>query len=234
MFCERVYKFIFSFIILTNSVTAMADDHMVGGFSGNVTLASDYSFRGISQTGEEPAIQGGLDWDSGSGFYIGTWGSNVNFGDGDEASMELDVYAGYAGSLEGLDYDVGFLYYIYPGANNNLNYDFWEIYGSLGYDFEVASFSAGVAYTSDNFGDTGDGLYLMSGLSIPLSDMFSLDASLNYYDVEPGFGDDYFDWIIGATLSIDWFDANISYIDTDISDLDAADSRVVFSISRSF
>ncbi len=234
MFCGRVYKFIFSFIIFTNSITAMADDHMVGDFSANVTLTSDYSFRGISQTAEEPAIQGGLDWDSGTGFYLGTWGSNVNFGDGDETSMELDVYAGYAGSLNGLDYDVGFIYYIYPGANSNLNYDFWEIYGSLGYDFEVASFSAGLAYTSDNFGDTGDGLYLMSGLSIPLSDMFSLDASLNYYDVEPGFGDDYFDWIIGATLSIDWFDANISYIDTDISNLDAADSRVVFSISRSF
>tara|TARA_B100000073_G_scaffold330805_1_gene319587 strand:+ start:1170 stop:1874 length:705 start_codon:yes stop_codon:yes gene_type:complete len=234
MFCGRVYKFIFSFIIFTNSITAMADDHMVGDFSANVTLTSDYSFRGISQTAEEPAIQGGLDWDSGTGFYLGTWGSNVNFGDGDETSMELDVYAGYAGSLNGLDYDVGFIYYIYPGANSNLNYDFWEIYGSLGYDFEVASFSAGLAYTSDNFGDTGDGLYLMSGLSIPLSDMFSLDASLNYYDVEPSFGDDYFDWIIGATLSIDWFDANISYIDTDISNLDAADSRVVFSISRSF
>jgi uncharacterized protein (TIGR02001 family) len=207
---------------------------LFGEFSGNITLTSDYSFRGISQTGEEPAIQGGFDWDSGSGFYLGAWGSNVNFGDGDETSMELDIYAGYAGSLESLGYDFGFIYYIYPGANSNLNYDFWEIYGSLGFDFDVASISAGIAYTSDNFGDTGDGLYLMSGVSIPISDMFSLDASLNYYDVEPGFGDDYLDWMIGATLTVDWFDANLSYIDTDLSNFEAADSRIVFSISRSF
>ena len=62
----------------------------------------------------------------------------------------------------------------------------------------------------------------MSGVSIPISDMFSLDASLNYYDVEPGFGDDYLDWMIGATLTVDWFDANLSYIDTDLSNFEAS------------
>ena len=234
MFSRSLFKLLLSIFLFSSSFSAMAEDHLVGEFSGNITLTSDYSFRGISQTGEEPAIQGGLDWDSGSGFYLGAWGSNVNFGDNDETSMELDIYAGYAGSLKSLDYDFGFIYYIYPGANTNLNYDFWEIYGSLGFDFDVASFSAGLAYTSDNFADTGDGLYLMSGVSIPITDIFSLDVSLNYYDVEPSFGDDYLDWMIGATLTIDWFDANLSYIDTDLSNLEAADSRIVFSISRSF
>ncbi|MBT6088025.1 MAG: hypothetical protein HOH20_00460, partial [Rhodospirillaceae bacterium] len=87
------------------------DSSLPGAFSGNVTLTSDYVFRGFTQANEDPAIQGGLDWESGTGLYLGTWGSNVNFGDGDEASVELDVYGGYAGEGDGFTYDVGFIYY---------------------------------------------------------------------------------------------------------------------------
>ena len=104
-----------------------------------------YVFRGFSQTLEEPTLQGGLDWDSGVGVYVGMWGSNVNFGDGDNAHVEMDFYAGYAGEIDAFSYDVGFLYYLYPGAASSLNYDFWEAYGSVGYDFGPASASAGIA-----------------------------------------------------------------------------------------
>lgn len=211
------------------------DSDLPGEFSGNVTLTSDYVFRGYTQTNQDPAIQGGLDWDSGAGFYVGTWGSNVNFGDGDEASVELDIYGGYAGEIDGFSYDVGFIYYWYPGATSALNYDFWEVYGSLGYDFGPAAVSFGLAYTPENFGDTNDGLYFQSGISVPVTDMFSVDANLNYYDVDPTFGEDYVDWNVGATLSLEWFDADLRYIDTDIDNCTGVcDSRVVFSVSRSF
>jgi uncharacterized protein (TIGR02001 family) len=163
----------------------VSSQDLPGDFSGNVTLTSDYVFRGVTQANEDPAIQGGLDWDSGAGFYLGTWGSNVNFGDGDEASVELDIYGGYAGEINGFSYDVGFLYYWYPGAASALSYDFWEVYGSLGYDFGPAAVSFGLAYTPDNFGGTDDGLYFQSGISLPLGDMFSVDANLNYSDVDP-------------------------------------------------
>jgi uncharacterized protein (TIGR02001 family) len=219
---------------LTGSAFAQ-ESALPGEFSGNVTLTSDYVFRGFTQTGEDPAIQGGFDWDSGAGFYLGTWGSNVNFGDGDEASIEIDAYGGYAGEIEGLSYDVGFIYYWYPGAAGSLNYDFWEVYGSLGYDFGPAAVSFGLAYTPENFGDTDDGLYFQSGLSVPVTDQFSIDANLNYYDVNAAFGPDYFDWNVGATLSLEWFDADLRYFDTDISACTGVcDERVVFSISRSF
>ncbi len=218
------------------SLPALAQDSgLPGEFSGNVAITSDYVFRGFTQTNEDPAIQGGLDWDSGAGFYLGTWGSNVNFGDGDEASVEFDVYGGYAGEVEGFSYDVGFIYYWYPGAAGALNYDFWEAYGSIGYDFGPAAVSFGLAYTPENFGDTNDGFYYQSGISVPVTDMFSVDANLNYYDVDPAFGANYYDWNVGATLSLEWFDADLRYIDTDISNCTGVcDSRVVFSVSRSF
>ena len=218
------------------SLPAFAQDSgLPGAFSGNVTITSDYVFRGFTQTNEDPAIQGGLDWDSGAGFYLGTWGSNVNFGDGDEASVEFDVYGGYAGEIEGFSYDVGLIYYWYPGAAGALNYDFWEAYGSIGYDFGPAAVSFGLAYTPENFGDTNDGFYYQSGISIPVTDMFSVDANLNYYDVDPAFGPNYYDWNVGATLSLEWFDADLRYIDTDISNCTGVcDSRLVFSVSRSF
>ncbi|MFL2771926.1 MAG: TorF family putative porin [Rhodospirillaceae bacterium] len=219
---------------ITTSVIAQ-DNSFPGEFSGNVTLTSDYVFRGFTQANEDPAIQGGLDWDSGAGFYAGTWASNVNFGDGDEASIEIDLYGGYTGEVENFSYDIGFLYYLYPGAAGVLNYDFWEVYGSIGYDLGLAAVSFGLAYSPENFGETDDGLYFQSGISVPLSDQFSIDVNLNYYDVDPAFGEDYLDWSVGGTLSFDGFDIDLRYVDTDISNCaGVCDGRAVFSISRTF
>ena len=82
--------------------------------AGNVALVSDYRFRGISQNNGKfsPAIQGGFDWSSEIGFYVGTWASNVNFSEG---SIETDLYGGYKGKFnDDYAYDVGILYYGYP------------------------------------------------------------------------------------------------------------------------
>src|SRR5690242_3455072 len=85
--------------------------------TGNLSFVSDYRFRGISQTFEGPAIQGGLDYSHASGLYAGTWGSNVSglqYPNG--ASMEWDFYGGYKFAAGPLNLDVGALYYWYPGA----------------------------------------------------------------------------------------------------------------------
>lgn len=219
-----------------NSATASAQDSDVRGeVSINVAFTNDYVFRGYTQTEEDASIQVGLDWESAKGFYLGSWGSNVNFGDDDEAEIEIDVYGGYAGEIDELTYDFGFMYYLYPGAVDELNYEFWEVYGSIGYDFGPAVVSLGLAYTPDNFGGTEDGIYLQSGVIVTVTDMFSVDVNLNYSDVNPSFGDDYLDWNVGGTLSLEWFDADLRYIDTDISNCKGVcDNRVVFSVTRSF
>jgi len=72
--------------------------------SMNITLASNYYFRGVSQTTDEAAAQGGIDFEDASGLYAGAWASNVDFGDG--TSYEIDFYGGYAGEAVGLGYDV--------------------------------------------------------------------------------------------------------------------------------
>ena len=89
--------------------------------SGNVTYATDYTFRGVSQTNEKNAIQGGFDLDFGNGFYAGTWASNVNFGT--ETSTETDFYAGYAFDVaEGVTVDLSYYYFLYAGDESDFNY----------------------------------------------------------------------------------------------------------------
>src|SRR5690606_29403731 len=117
-----------------------------GTLSANVALTSEYFFRGISQTDDAPALQGGLDYEveiaRPVSLYLGVWGSNVDFNEPagvDGATLELDVYGGVKGNIgdTGLSWSTGFIYYSYPGADSSLNYDFWELQASLGYDFGV-------------------------------------------------------------------------------------------------
>jgi len=122
---------------------APASEHTV---TGNMTIASDYRFRGLSQTFGEgfsfgPAIQGGIDYSHTSGFYLGNWNSNVSgneFPNG--SSIEMDFYGGYKATLGDFGLDVGTIYYYYPGAKftagvmdaagnpTSKTIDNWELY----------------------------------------------------------------------------------------------------------
>ena len=121
--------------------------------TGNMGLYSQYVFRGLKQTNGEPALQGGFDYSHSSGFYAGTWGSNVSWlrdGGAYQAggSLELDVYGGYKWSLPNdFTLDLGTLYYWYPGDANTLanplnpKADTWEIYAGLSWKWLSAKFS---------------------------------------------------------------------------------------------
>src|SRR5690606_38399513 len=76
--------------------------------SANIGATSNYVWRGVTQTDDSAAIQGGIDYSHESGFYLGTWASNVEFSD-----HELDLYGGYAGEAAGIGYDVGVIFYTY-------------------------------------------------------------------------------------------------------------------------
>ena len=84
--------------------------------TGNLSLASDYRFRGISQTNKQPAISGGFDVAHSSGFYIGNWNSNIDSDFFQGANIEMDFYGGYKGTLADFGYDLGAIYYYYPGS----------------------------------------------------------------------------------------------------------------------
>ena len=223
---------------------ALADDAIVTGdeytgFTGNVTLTSDYRFRGISQLDGEisPAIQGGFDLALDSGLYAGTWASNVNFNAG--GALELDLYAGWAGSLsESVDLDVGFIWFDYP-SDKGADLDYWEVYASI----SALGGTFGVNYADDYFAETGEFWYVYGDYSIPLGETVSLDLHLGYnmFDEEEFLfeEDAYLDYSVGLSASYFDLDWSVAYVGLDIGDKecfgakDICDDTVVVSVSKS-
>ncbi len=121
-------------------------------FSSNVALTTNYLYRGISQTGAGPAVQGGFDYAGASGLYIGAWGSSISWlSDAGVAKdsgvansgLELDTYLGYKAAAGAVSYDVGFLRYNYPGtyAAGITKADTNEVYGAVTYSIVTAKLS---------------------------------------------------------------------------------------------
>ena len=220
----------------------------IGSFSANVGLFSDYTYRGVSQTGQEPALQGGIDWEHDIGIYAGFWGSNVDFSDGDEAHVEVDVYAGYGGSIGNFSYDLNFLYYLYPGASDSLNYDFWEVTPSVSYDFGVASVGFGISYSPDFFGGSDDAQFYQGTVEVPLPAGFTVSGNVGYQAIDDNATfalPDYWTWGVGVAFDLgtlhsklENFSIGADYVDTDIDETacgsENCDARVVFNISASF
>jgi uncharacterized protein (TIGR02001 family) len=137
--------------------------------TGNIGFFNQYIFRGLNQTDKEPALQGGLDYSHASGFYLGTWGSNVSVLRDSGAysaggSLEWDFYGGYKNSIGKTDfgYDVGLLYYWYPGtvAPGGTKADTLEIYGALSWKWLSAKLS--YAISDEVFGvRNADGSYYL-------------------------------------------------------------------------
>ena len=222
-------------------------DGIPGSFSANVALTSEYFFRGLSQTDDAPALQGGFDYEveiaKPVSLYAGVWGSNVDFNEAagvDGATVEIDLYGGLKGSIgdTGLSWDAGVIYYAYPGADSSLDYDFVEVQGSLGYDFGVAAVTLGANYTNENFGDSGDAFYPKLAVDVPVGEKLTLSGYVahQWIDKEDVFGQpDYLEWNLSATYNIVGFDFSLAYTDTDIGgDPDGADAMVVFTVSRAF
>jgi uncharacterized protein (TIGR02001 family) len=210
-------------------------------YSSNVGLVTDYVFRGITQSDENFAIQGGYDVGHSSGFYAGVWASSVDFNDGDEANIETDLYAGYSNEFKGLNYDIGLIYYGYPGANSNLNYDFWEGSLALGYDFGAFAASTSVNYSPEYFGESGDATYVAAAVDVPTAYDVTLSAHVGRQTIDENgvFGvPDYTDWSLGLGYTLGDFDLSLQYIDTNLDEptecADGCSERVVFGIFRSF
>lgn len=202
--------------------------------SATVTVASDYDFRGITQTARDPALQASLDWTSESGFYLGAWGSNVDFGPGTETDLEVDLYGGFRGSInDNWSYDVGVAQYVYQPGDDDV--DFTELYGSLTYKAVTAKY-----WYSPDFSNTGsDASYFELNSSLPLPNDFSLTLHGGYSFGQYWKDIEYFDYSIGVAKSIGNFSLALKWIDG--SDLQSAqvtegdvftsEQKVFFSVS---
>lgn len=153
-------------------------------FSANIGATSNYLWRGISLSGGDAAISGGIDWESDIGIYAGTWVSSLGGG-----QNETDFYGGYAMDMDGLGIDVGYVQYTYlnGGGNDQGGFgDYGEVYLNLSFDI----LSAGVAYTAytddmneDGAFDVGD-LYVWTGVSFDLGEDWSAGATIGYFTFE--------------------------------------------------
>lgn len=230
--------------------------------SGEATLATDYRFRGVSQTDEEMAIQGGFTITHDSGFYVGTWASNLaGWGTFGGSNMELDLIAGYSMPVGNGALDVGLVWYMYPGGADTT--DFAEFYASLTGTVGPVELTGGVAYapsqealgnvfptavdslagTNADFGDKEDNLYLYADAGFGIPDTpISFSAHIGYSDGNPGVGPNgttiaptgtYFDWSLGAAVEIaSGLELSVAYIDTDITAAESAFLQPSFSVGN--
>lgn len=211
--------------LATMSASVMAEDspHSV---TGNLSFVSDYQFRGVSQTDEDPAIQGGFDYAHASGFYLGVWGSNVEW---NTTNMEIDVYGGYAGSAGDLGYNVGLLQYLYPDYDNA---NTTELYAGVTYQ----GFGLKASYSLSDYFDVGNGdgtVYWDASYGYTFANDIGL--SLHYgYTSGKGGQDDYADWKIGVSKEFGGFNFGLTYTDTDIKNCSACDERLILSVGKTF
>ena len=206
------------------SMSAKAAE-LFGPGNGEVTatagVVSQYIFRGLSQSDENPALQLGAEYAHTSGLYAGAWGSNVDFNDGDEAVAEVDLMAGWRTAHDKLTLDFGGIYYWYPGADGDLDYDYVEAKIAAGYDFDIFNLAGALFYSPDFFAGSGNSFYASADAGVPLPYDLTLKGHYGYQwiDDEGDFGSpDYADWSAGLAYNFKGVDLSINYVDTDLDD----------------
>ncbi len=221
-------------LALSNSTTVLA----AGELTANATVTSNYLWRGLTQSLNEVATQGGIDYVDNSGFYVGTWVSNVEYAPGDDFSYEHDVYFGYGGEAKGISYDFGYLFYNYDNA---ADIDFSEIYGSA----SIGSFTVGANVFVHTEADEpegidfdfGDTIYYYADYAFEVKEDLELAFHVGYHDGDfneffNGVPDAYTDY--NVSLSKDGFTFLVSGTDLDNAGSDGLDNdSVKFVVSYS-
>ncbi|MFN3523100.1 MAG: TorF family putative porin [Phenylobacterium sp.] len=200
--------------------------------SFNIGAASDYVFRGVSQTDENAQIYGGADLSSGI-FYAGVWASNVDFGDSTDA--EVDAYVGITPTAGPVSLDFAAIYYGYVNAPSGSNYGYWEFKAAGSVPAGPAEIGAAMYYSPEFFGETGEALYYEVNASTSLTDKISVSGAIGHQDVDQGI--DYNTWNLGVGLAVnDHIGFDLRYHDTDEEDLlgEIGEGRVVLGVKASF
>lgn len=209
---------------------------------GEVNILSDYRFRGVSRSDEDPAVQGALTLFHGSGLYAGTRISSLRGVDPwrgrDLGNAQVDLYAGYRTALGGgFELDAGGTYYVFAGGNGAT--DYVEASAALTYQIGPAQLSGGARYTPAQaaIGDE-DMLYLYgrAEVSIPFRP-WSLAAEAGRQQ-SSAYGD-YWTWRLGARhqlqlASLPDTEIGLDYVDTDLPSAPGVDGGLVASIRFGF
>ena len=231
-------------IVAMALITATAAQAQI---TGNLGLTSDYRFRGVSQTQNAPAVQGGIDYNHVSGLYIGNWNSSVSsqlYTNG--AGVESDVYAGFRKQVFGnFVVVVGSYNYFYPRAGTNGSFDTNEVFAGIGYK-ELVSVKYSHAL-SDYFGtaNSKNSFYVQADAAIPLARNLQLVAhightnvanssSLDYTDYNVGLGYDLKGWNLAAKYYINDNKTSTFMTANTINGQKLYNDAVVVSVAKSF
>jgi uncharacterized protein (TIGR02001 family) len=205
---------------------ATATPAMSAPLSANAAVTSNYIFRGISQSGAQSAVQAGLDYDLGSvvpGLAVGTWASSIDFGHatiGDDTPMELDLYGSYTGSItDKFGYAVGLITYNYPNAPTGVNYNWYEVWGSLSYNFDIFSVTGKVFYAPDYVNLSDSQWYYTGGVTIPIASWLAFSANIGRTELDHAVTPiikSYTDWNLSLAATFDAYTLTIGYASTDL------------------
>ena len=231
---------------------AAASESAHAGATGSAALTSDYIFRGVTQSNSDPAIQAGFEFASESGWYAGTWGSSISWlsdlsaiGAEISSSVEIDAYGGYRGKFsDTVSYDVGAIYYWYPGdfPSGFNDADTTEIYFGIGVGIFTAKYSYAV---TDLFGYTdsdGSG-YLDLGANWGFADSWTLNLHAGKQWISSNEDFEYTDWKVGVTKGFsNGFSLALAYTDTNAETAlytnpfgtEIADATAAITLSKAF
>jgi uncharacterized protein (TIGR02001 family) len=239
------------------AVPAQAGDNKLA-LSATTVFVTDYIFRGVSNSGNNPAAQPEFDLTYGM-FYAGIWGSNVDFGGAltpsgslkDVATIEIDYYAGITPKWKNITFNIAGLYYTYPGAFDPAGeFDYFEL--KTGLSWTGGNWTLGVVnyWSPEYFGEVGESdavegsvAYAFSG---KLFNFFSptISGGVGYWGFEE-LTTDYTYWNAGLTLGfMDHWSVDVRYYDTNLSDAEClaftalstnlCDARVVGAVKAVF
>jgi uncharacterized protein (TIGR02001 family) len=245
---KSLFTLLFSSFIYAMPSCVLAEDEgpfSADNFSASVALTSNYIFRGLTISDDDPAVSGSVDWGY-MGFYLGVWASSLEAVKSE--SLEIDYYGGYVGDINNFTYSLDVIYYDYPGESNSGNTDdigdlaYWEYGGSLSYSFEVDLEPVAkvmVLHSPDNFAETGDATAVESSLdlSLPYDLGLSFHYGRQYLDDDKNAVDDYDYYGASLTKTLGKFDLSVAYTATNDDGetfQGSSTSELYFTVETSF
>ena len=229
--------------VVATALPALAQE--ANPLSFNVSVTSDYRYRGISQTRLKPALQGGVDYAHSSGFYVGAWASTIKWisDGGGDADVEIDTYAGYKTEVGGgVTVDVGFLRYNYPGNDLPVSANTNELYGAVSFGPATLKYSHSISNLF-GFADSKNSSYLDLSANFIVGKGVTIGAHAGKQWIEGNSAFEYTDWKLGVTKAFDnGFSVGLAYTGTDADDAlytnpfgnKVADDTVALTITKAF
>ena len=202
-----------------------------------ISVTNDYVSRGITNSGNDPAIQGYIEPSIGP-VYFNVWSSNVDFGEGFEGA-EIDTAIGVRPEYGPLSFDLGYVHYFY--APKDVSPDYGELFAKADYNFQDKVTLGARVFFAPDFNQSGNtATFVAGGVKVPLPHDFSVYAGIGYQFFEDPEAFEQLAWTAG--VSYDWkaLTFDVRYWDTDLNDeeclarsgfTNGCDARVVGTIS---